>query len=60
MAAPPDDLTLYRYKRTNKAYTEDLGDEVTLTLMLIPGREFMMGALEGEPDSNGTNVPSDW
>jgi len=39
MAASPDSLTLYRYKRTNKAYVEDLGDGVSLTLMLIPGGE---------------------
>jgi formylglycine-generating enzyme required for sulfatase activity len=57
MAAPPDSLTLYRYKCTNKAYVEDLGDGVSLTLMLIPGGEFMMGAPEDEPDSQDRERP---
>jgi formylglycine-generating enzyme required for sulfatase activity len=47
----PNNLNLHRYKRTNKGYTEDLGDGVTLTLMLIPAGEFMMGAPEDEPES---------
>lgn len=57
MATSPDNLTLYRYKRTNKGYTEDLGDGATLTLMLIPAGEFMMGAPEDEPDSNDAEHP---
>ncbi|MDX2097213.1 MAG: formylglycine-generating enzyme family protein [Leptolyngbyaceae cyanobacterium bins.59] len=47
----PSQLTLHRYKRTNKSYTEDLGDGVKLTLMLIPAGEFVMGAPESEPNS---------
>lgn len=46
-----ENLTLHRYQRTNQSYTEDLGDGVTLTLMLIPAGEFLMGAPEDEPDS---------
>ncbi|MBE9109851.1 formylglycine-generating enzyme family protein [Nodosilinea sp. LEGE 07298] len=57
MAAPPDDLTFYRYKRTNKAYTDDLGNGVMLTLMLIPGGEFIMGSLEGDPQSSDHERP---
>lgn len=57
MAASPDSLTLYRYKRTNKAYVEALGDGVSLTLMLIPGGEFWMGAPADEPDSNTDERP---
>jgi formylglycine-generating enzyme required for sulfatase activity len=57
MAAPPDNLTLHRYKRTNKAYTENLGDGVSLTLMLVPDGEFMMGAPDGEPGSRDTERP---
>jgi formylglycine-generating enzyme required for sulfatase activity len=57
MAASPDNLTLHRYKRTNKAYVEDLGNGVLLTLMLLPGGEFMMGAPEGEPESSDNERP---
>jgi formylglycine-generating enzyme required for sulfatase activity len=58
MATSPDNLTLYRYKRTNKGYTEDLGDGDTLTLMLIPAGEFMMGAPKDESDSSDDERPS--
>ena len=44
------ELTLHRYRRTNKSYTEDLGDGVKLTLMLIPASEFLMGAPKDEPE----------
>lgn len=47
----PNHLSLHRYKRTNKSYTEDLGNGVGLTLMLIPAGEFLMGAPEEEPES---------
>jgi formylglycine-generating enzyme required for sulfatase activity len=57
MPPSPDNLTLYRYKRTNKGYTEDLGDGVTLTLMLIPAGEFIMGAPKDEPDSSDSERP---
>jgi formylglycine-generating enzyme required for sulfatase activity len=46
-----NNLTLYRYRRTNKSYTEDLGNGVALTLMLIPAGEFVMGAPEAESES---------
>ena len=44
----PDTLTLHRYQRTNQRYTEDLGDGVTLPLMLIPAGRFWMGQTEAE------------
>jgi formylglycine-generating enzyme required for sulfatase activity len=47
-AALPNSLTLHRYQRTNQRYTEDLGDGVTLPLMLIPAGEFWMGQTEAE------------
>ena len=50
-------LTLHRYCRTNKSYTEDLGDGVKLTLMLILAGEFLMGAPEDEPGSQGNERP---
>jgi formylglycine-generating enzyme required for sulfatase activity len=48
----PNNLTLHRYKRINKSYTEVLGNGVELTLMLIPSGEFLMGATEVEADSD--------
>jgi len=57
VATPPDNLTLYRYKRTNQGYTEHLGDKVTLTLMLVPAGEFRMGAPLDEPDSEDRERP---
>jgi formylglycine-generating enzyme required for sulfatase activity len=53
----PNNLTLHRYKRSNKSYTEDLGDGVKLTLMLIPEGEFMMGAPADEPESKDSERP---
>jgi formylglycine-generating enzyme required for sulfatase activity len=52
-----NNLTLYRYKRTNKSYTEDLGNGVALTLMLMPAGEFFMGAPEAEPESDDRERP---
>ncbi|MFM7425611.1 MAG: formylglycine-generating enzyme family protein [Elainella sp.] len=53
----PNNLSLYRYRRTNKSYTEDLGNGVKLTLMLIPAGEFLMGAPEEEPESSNNERP---
>ncbi len=36
-------LTLHRYRRTNKSYVEKLAEGVDLTLMLMPEGEFLMG-----------------
>jgi formylglycine-generating enzyme required for sulfatase activity len=55
--AMPQNLSLYRYRRTNKSYTENLGSEVKLTLMLIPAGEFMMGAPADEPESRDAERP---
>jgi formylglycine-generating enzyme required for sulfatase activity len=41
-------LTLHRYQRTNKRYTENLENGVVLPLMLIPAGEFWMGQTEAE------------
>jgi formylglycine-generating enzyme required for sulfatase activity len=53
----PNHLTLHRYRRTNKSYTETLAAGVTLTLMLIPAGEFMMGAPKDEPESGDDERP---
>lgn len=55
--APLSQLSVYRYRSTNKSYTEQLGNEVSLTLMLIPAGEFIMGAPEEEPDSKDDERP---
>ncbi len=57
MVTTSRNLTLHRYKRTNKSYTEDLGDGVKLTLMLIPQGVFVMGAPEEEPESSKAERP---
>lgn len=53
IATPSNNLTLHRYKRRNKCLHEELGEGIKLTLMLIPAGEFLMGAPEGEPESQG-------
>jgi formylglycine-generating enzyme required for sulfatase activity len=55
--AMPQNLSIYRYRRSNKSYTEDLGSEVKLTLMLIPAGEFMMGAPADELKSSDSERP---
>ncbi|MEM9567028.1 MAG: formylglycine-generating enzyme family protein [Cyanobacteria bacterium P01_E01_bin.34] len=50
-------LNLYTYRRTNKAYVEDLGEGVKLRLMLIPSGEFVMGAPESETESQDSERP---
>ncbi len=55
--ALPHNLTLHRYRRKNKSYTEALGDGVNLTLMLIPAGAFDMGAPEDEPESRDDERP---
>jgi formylglycine-generating enzyme required for sulfatase activity len=56
-SALPHNLTLHRYRRKNKSYTEDLGDGVKLTLMLIPAGEFVMGAPSDELRSGDDERP---
>ncbi|MEM9090308.1 MAG: formylglycine-generating enzyme family protein [Cyanobacteria bacterium P01_F01_bin.53] len=51
----PASLTLYRNECTNDSYTEELGNGVTLTLMLIPAEQFMMG--DAEAGQHQVNMP---
>ncbi|MGB3191213.1 MAG: formylglycine-generating enzyme family protein [Limnoraphis sp.] len=57
MAELINPLNIYRYKRKNKCFNEHLADGVTLTLMLIPAGEFLMGAPEDEPESLDNERP---
>ncbi|ABW31989.1 formylglycine-generating enzyme family protein [Acaryochloris marina] len=48
MANTVDSLTLFEYECTNESYTIDLGDDVPLTLMLIPAGELWISNDENE------------
>ncbi len=50
-------LNIHRYKRKNNCLNENLGNGVTLTLMLIPTGEFLMGAPESELKSRKNERP---
>ena len=54
---PSNNLTLHRYRRKNKCLHEQLAEGITLTLMLIPTGEFLMGAPESEPKSDRSERP---
>jgi formylglycine-generating enzyme required for sulfatase activity len=53
----PNNLSIWRYKRTNKSYTEKLGEGVDLTLMLIPAGEFLMGTSKDELEREYNEIP---
>jgi formylglycine-generating enzyme required for sulfatase activity len=53
----PNTLSIWRYKRTNKSYTETLGEGVDLTLMLISTGEFLMGASKDELEREDNEIP---
>jgi len=57
MGTASDSLTLHRYRCLNKAYTEVLSEDVSLTLVLIPAGDFRMGTLKDEPNSLSSERP---
>ena len=46
-----------RQRRTTKYYSEDLGNGISLDMVLIPEGEFVMGAPETELDSSNSERP---
>ena len=46
-----------REERSAQQFVEDLGDGVTLEMVYIPGGEFLMGAVDGEEKSRGSERP---
>ena len=57
MSAPADTLTLHYYEFSNKSYSLDLDDGVSLTLMLIPAGEFLMGSDDSDADAQDNERP---
>ena len=55
--AQPNTLTLYRYECTNDSYSLDLGEGVSLTLMLISAGEFMMGSADDYEQAGRSKRP---
>jgi formylglycine-generating enzyme required for sulfatase activity len=51
------ELIVNRYSRQNQYFLEDLDGEVALEMVQIPGGGFMMGALETEVGSRGSERP---
>jgi formylglycine-generating enzyme required for sulfatase activity len=52
---PP--FTLHRQKRQVQYFTEDLGNDIGLDMILIPGGTFLMGSPEDEPERHDREGP---
>jgi formylglycine-generating enzyme required for sulfatase activity len=50
-------LTIYRHPATIHYFTEDLGDKVTIDMVLIPAGSFEMGSPENELERRNTESP---
>ncbi len=50
-------LSIRREKRKARHYLEDLGNNVALDMVLIPGGSFLMGSPEDEPERIGWESP---
>ena len=48
---------IHEYQRTAQYFREDLGNDIQLDMMLIPGGTFIMGSPEEEEDSNDSERP---
>ena len=50
-------LVIHEYQRTAQYFREDLGNDIQLDMMLIPGGTFIMGSPEEEKDSYNRERP---
>ncbi len=50
-------LTIERSTHTNRRFFENLEDDTSLEMVLIPGGSFEMGAAENEAESNDDELP---
>ncbi|MEI3650502.1 MAG: formylglycine-generating enzyme family protein [Dolichospermum lemmermannii FEM_B0920] len=50
-------IVIHEYQRTAQYFREDLGNDIQLDMMLIPGGTFIMGSPEEEEDSNDSERP---
>ncbi|OPH10183.1 formylglycine-generating enzyme family protein [Cylindrospermopsis raciborskii] len=50
-------LVIHEYQRTAQYFREDLGNDIQLDMMLIPGGTFVMGSPEEEKDSYDEERP---
>ncbi len=50
-------LTIERQTHTNRRFFENLEDDISLEMVLIPGGSFEMGAAENELESNEDELP---
>jgi formylglycine-generating enzyme required for sulfatase activity len=50
-------IVIHEYQRTAQYFREDLGNDIQLDMMLIPGGTFIMGSPEKEEDSTDSERP---
>ncbi|AFZ61275.1 formylglycine-generating enzyme family protein [Anabaena cylindrica FACHB-243] len=50
-------IVIHEYERTAQYFREDLGNDIQLDMMLIPGGTFIMGAPKDELDSRNNERP---
>ena len=50
-------IVIHEYQRTAQYFREDLGNDIQLDMMLIPGGTFIMGSPKEEEDSRDSERP---
>ncbi|MFM6844614.1 MAG: formylglycine-generating enzyme family protein, partial [Dolichospermum sp.] len=53
----PKTITINRHKKTARFFTENLGNNIKLEMVLIPEGTFMMGSPENEEGSTDDEIP---